>query len=295
MNADRNAGRMPIATAAALIVVVACLAPAAAQTGAAPGEPQAKRMEAAPDALDGVGITEHLDATIPLDLEFVDENGDTVRLGDYFDGERPVILNLVYYSCPMLCNLILNGQVDALKNMDEDWTAGGRFEIVTVSIDPVETPRLARLKKESYLEGYGRPEAGAGWHFLTGKEENILALADAVGFGYQYVEDRNEFAHGAAIFVITPDARISRYLYGVMFEPATLRLALLEASEGKIGSVVDRVLLYCFHYDSVEGRYAVAAMKLMRFGGFVTLAVLGTAVAVFWRREARRKRERHAS
>lgn len=273
--------------------VLAILLPAAgaaqAQTGHAPAEPEAKRIEAAPQELEGVGITEHLNAKIPLDLEFVDENGNTVRIGDYMDGDKPVILNLVYYSCPMLCNLILNGMVDGLREVD--WTPGQEFEIVSVSINPLETPKLAKLKKQNYLKSYQREGAGAGWHFLTGKEENIRVLADAVGFGYRYVEERNEYAHGAALFVLTPDGRLSRYLYGVMFEPRTLRMSLLEASEGKIGNVVDRVILYCFHYDASEGKYSLAAFRLMQVAGLATLVVLAIVLATFWHRERKKTAE----
>jgi len=262
--------------AAAVILSALSAAPAAAE-----------RMEAAPAGLEAAGITEKLDAQVPLDLEFVDEDSMTVRLGDYFPGDRPVILNMGYYACPMLCGLVLNGLVVGLKDLE--WTPGQEFEIVTVSIDPREGPRLANLKKDSYLTQYGRPSARAGWHFLTGEEENLRALADAVGFGYVFNEQRQEWMHAAALFVLTPDGRVSRYLYGVEFDARTLRLSLVEASEGKIGSSVDRFLLFCFHYDSSVGRYGPAARRLMSLAGAVIVAALGLFLIRLWRRDRRGK------
>jgi protein SCO1/2 len=247
----------------------------------------AQRQEPLPKDLEGVGISEHPGARLPLDLEFTDEDGRPVRLAQYFPGDRPVILTLGYYSCPMLCTLVLNGLVDGLKAVA--WTPGREFNIVTVSIDPRETPTLAKLKKENYLTEYGRVGAAAGWHFLTGREENIRKLADAVGFGYRYVKERGQYAHAAAIFVIAPDGRIARYLYGVLYQPKTVHLALAEAGQGKIGTTVDQVLLYCFHYDAQEGRYVLAATNLMRFGGATTALVVGVWLLTSWRRGARRQ------
>jgi protein SCO1/2 len=257
----------------------------AASTGAA-----AERMEPLPKQLEGVGITEHPGAVVPKDLEFVADDGRTVRLGDYFDGKRPVVLNLGYYRCPMLCGLVLSGLLQGMKELP--WTAGREFEVVTVSIDPRETATLARLKKETYLGEYGRPGAAAGWHFLTGREENIRKLADAVGFGYRYVPEREEFAHAAALFVATPDGRLARYLYGVLYAPGTLRMALTEAGQGKVGTTGDRILLACFHYDSNEGRYVVAATRLMRIGGGATALVVGGWLLVQWRRSGRKPGQR---
>jgi len=263
------------AWAAAVVLFVVAL-PASAQ-----------RQEPLPKDLEGVGISEHPGAKLPPDLEFTDEHGKTVRLGQYFDGRRPVILTLGYYRCPMLCTLVLNSLVDGLKDLP--WTPGQQFEIVTVSIDPTETPTLARLKKQNYLEEYGRAGAAGGWHFLTGREENIRKLADAVGFGYRYVEERGEYAHAAAIFVVTPDGRLAKVLYGVLYQPKTLRLALTEAGEGKVGTTTDQLLLYCFHYDAQEGRYVLAATNIMRFGGATTALIVGLWLAASWRRGARRK------
>jgi protein SCO1/2 len=243
----------------------------------------AQRGEPLPTELEGVGITEHLDARVPLDTTFDDETGKQVTLGSYFVKDRPVILTLNYFTCPMLCTLILNGMTDAMKEIP--WTPGRQFEIVTVSFDPTETPTLARLKKKSYLEAYGRPDAAAGWHFLTGEEESIRALTDAVGFKYRWDDTEKQFAHAAAIFILTPDGHISRYLYGVQFEPKDLRLALLEASSGKIGSPMDQVLMYCYHYDASSGRYSIAAQQIMKIGGILTVLVLAGWLIGFWLRE----------
>jgi len=250
----------------------------------------AERMEPLPKQLEGVGITEHPGAQVPLDLEFVAEDGKPVRLRSYFDGKKPVILNLGYYRCPMLCGLVLSGLLQGLK--ETAWSVGREFEVVTVSIDPLETPTLARLKKESYLAEYGRPGAAAGWHFLTGREESIRKLADAVGFGYRYVPERGEYAHAAVLFMATPDGHIARYLYGVLYAAGTLRMALTEAGQGKVGTTADRILLTCFHYDAEQGRYVVAAMTLMRTGGGVTVLVVGGWLLARWRRDARKPRER---
>ena len=238
--------------------------------------------------LEGVGITEHLDEMIPLDIEFVDESGEKVMLGSYFDGEKPVLLILAYYECPMLCNLVVNGAVDAMKEID--LTPARDFEIVTVSFNPAETHTLAKLKKQNYVKDLGVPGAAGGWHFLTGRESNIRKLTDAVGFGYRWNEKRGEYAHSAALFILTPEGKLSRYLYGIMYEPETLRLSLLEASRGKIGTALDQLILYCFHYDSSAGKYSPHAINIMRLGGVLTLLVLGTTLSVFWlskRRSAR--------
>jgi protein SCO1/2 len=239
-------------------------------------------------ALEEVGVEEHLDAKLPLDLEFVDENGGTVTLGDYFDGSRPVILTLNYYRCPMLCGLMLNGVVDGLEQMD--WSPGVEFEMVTVSIDPLETPELAKAKKQNYLKRYQRPSAARGWHFLTGKQSRITRLAETVGFGYTYDAESDQYAHAAVIFVATPDGRVARYLYGIEYPPKDLKLALLEASEGKIGGALDQLILYCYHYDPESRRYAPVAMNIMRVGGSATALLLGASLGTLWIREWRRKK-----
>jgi protein SCO1/2 len=247
-------------------------------------------MEPLPEDLEGVGITEHLDEQIPLDLEFKNSDGRTVRLGEFFDQDRPVLLSLIYYRCPMLCTLVLNGMVDALK--ESDLVPGTDFDLLTVSFDPVETPTLARLKKQTYLQEYGVPEAGTSWHFLVGDQDAVSVLTEAVGFRYRWNDERKEFAHQAAIYVLTPDGKISRYLYGIMFEPKTLRLSLIEAGRGQIGSPLDQIILYCFHYDANSGKYSLAAMNIMRVAGILTVLVLGSTLSVQWLRGSRRKKSK---
>jgi protein SCO1/2 len=254
-------------------------------------EEPADRADPLPDELEGVGVEEKLNAQLPLETPFLNEQGKEVKLGNFFQGNKPVLLTLVYYRCPMLCNLILNGVIDAMKPLDI--MPGEDFEIVTISFDPLETPQLAQFKKQNYLQEYGKPEAAQGWHFLTGKEKNIQAVADAVGFHYKYNTETEEYMHASSIFICTPDGRISRYLYGIMYDPQTLRLSLIEASEGKIGSTLDQILLYCFHYDSATGRYAPVAMNIMRAGGALTFLILAAVLSVFWRRESIMKRFRN--
>jgi protein SCO1/2 len=260
----------------------------AAALAAAAGVAPAQLANQAVPALDKVGVEEHLDASLPLELEFLDEAGRTVRLGDFFDGARPVILTLNYYRCPMLCGLQLNGVVAGLEEVD--WTPGVEFEMVTVSIDPLETPELAQAKKENYLKRYQRPAAARGWHFLTGRQDNIERLAETVGFGYTYDVASGQYAHAAAIFVITPDGRVARYLYGIEYPPKSLKLALMEASEGKIGSAFDQLIMYCYHYDPASRRYAPVAMNIMRVGGGATALLLGLTLGTWWLRESRRRR-----
>lgn len=233
--------------------------------------------EEIPIELKGVGITEHLGAHISLDLEFTNENGKTVPLSKYFEGDLPVILTLVYYECPQLCTFVLNGLVSSLKKMK--WTVGEKFKIVTISIDPTETSELAIQKKKVYLEKYGRKNAEVNWHFVTGSEENIKQLANEIGFGYRYDDDQKQFAHSAAIYVLTPDGKISRYLYGITYKPRDVKLALLEASKGKIGNVVDRLLMFCYHYDPQGRKYALFATNVMKGAGGIT--VLGIGLMVF--------------
>jgi protein SCO1/2 len=250
----------------------------------------AQQVEPVPGDLEGVGITQKLDEQVPLDLQFRDENGRIVELGQYFRQDRPVLLSLVYYNCPMLCNLVLEGLLDVLEDLE--WLPGREFEIVTVSIDPHEKPELAQMKKRNYLKSYGRPEAGAGWHFLTGEPDSIRTLADSVGFRYRYLPETGEFAHSAAVIVLTPTGKVSRYLFGVRHDPKTLRLSLVEAADGKIGSPIDQFLLYCYRYDAQEGRYAPVAMRLMRLGGGLTALILGVVLAGLWRRDNRKRHDR---
>lgn len=272
----RGGGASPARVLGVLTVVAMAAVPAYAQ-----------RTEPLPAQLEGVGIEEQLGAQVPLGLVFTADDGRRVRLGELITGERPVLLTLVYYRCPMLCGLVLNGLVDALK--DVKLNAGRDFDIVTASIDPLETATLARLKKQSMLREYGRPEAAAGWSFLTGDEASIRALADSVGFGYRWVEERKEYAHAAAVMVLTPEGTMSRYLYGVLYEPRTVRLALAEAGVGTVASVTERFLLYCLHYDANQGRFVVAARNIMKLGGFITAAVVGVWLGrAWWARGGRR-------
>ena len=255
----------------------------------AAGVAQAQLADQVPEQLEEVGVEEHLDAKLPLRLEFRDEVGEVVTLGDYFDGTKPVILTLNYYKCPMLCGLQLNGLLEGLKDLE--WTPGQEFELVTVSINPLETPALAAEKKQNYINRYERPSAAAGWHFLTGKEPEIRQLASTLGFGYTLDRTTGEYAHAAAIFVSTPDGRVARYLYGIEYPERRLRLALMEASEGEIGSAMDQLIMYCFHYDPSSRRYSPVAMNIMRLGGGATAVVLVLTVGATWWREARRRRK----
>ena len=234
-----------------------------------------------------VGVTEHLNEQIPLDLEFVDSKGKAVKLSEYFDGQRPVVLTLNYSDCPMLCSLQLDGLFDGLKSMK--WDLGDQYRMVTVSIDPKERPSERRMTRDKYLRLYERAGAGAGYAFLTGKNDQIKKLADAVGFHYRYVPETGQYAHVAVTMICTPDGRLSRYLDGVEYDPQTLRMSLLEASEGKIGSPVDHLFLYCFQYDAASGKYGPSAFKLMRLGAGAMVLVVGGVLFVFWRREYRRR------
>lgn len=268
----------------AALAALFCLAPAAPVT--------AQRIETAPTELEGVGVTEHLDAQIRLDAPFLDSDGSKATLKDYFDGTRPVVLTLNYSNCPMLCSLQLTGLFEALEKMD--WDLGENFQMITVSIDPKELPQRAQLTKEKYLKTYGRPGVAGGWHCLTGREAQIKELAETVGFGYAYLPDADQYAHAAVTMICTPDGRVSRYLYGIQYDPQTVRLSLLEAAEGKIGSTLDRVLLFCFHYDATKGRYGPAAVKIMRAGGVLTMIGLGGMMLILWRRGAKRGRAKRA-
>jgi protein SCO1/2 len=250
----------------------------------------AQLADQVPEVLEEVGITEHLDAKLPLDLEFRNEDGDWVELGSFFDGERPVILTLNYYKCPMLCGLMLNGVVDGLEALD--WSPGEEFQMVTISINPLETPELARAKKQNYLKRLDRPAAAGGWHFMTGRELEINRLAETVGFSYTYDPVSKEYAHAAAIMICTPDGRVARYLYGIEYPAKRLKFGLLEAAEGSIGTTLDQLILYCYHYDPTNRRYTPVAMNIMRVGGGATALILGIALSGMWFREWRRKNKK---
>jgi protein SCO1/2 len=241
------------------------------------------KADAVPAQLQGIGIDQKLDSQVPLDLAFRDETGQPVKLERYFRSGRPVILTLVYYECPMLCTLVLNGLVSALRALSFD--AGEQFEIITVSFDPNETPQLAAAKKEAYLAEYRRPGAAEGWHFLTGDAAAIEGLSRSVGFRFRYDQEIQQFAHAAAIMVLTPGGRVARYFYGVEYAPRDLRLGLIEAAENRIGSAVDQLLLYCFRYDPHTGKYSAAILNIVRLGGVLTVLSLAGFVLAAVRRD----------
>jgi protein SCO1/2 len=239
---------------------------------------------ALPAALREIGFDQNIDQRVPLDTTFRNEAGATVRLGDYF-GVRPVVLVFAYYDCPMLCTQVINGLSSALGVMSLN--PGKDFEIVTVSFNPHDTPASATAKKAVYLERYRRPGAAEGWHFLTGDQPQIDRLTKAAGFRYAWDAETKQFAHPSGVIVLTPDGRLSRYLFGIEYGPRDLRLGIVEASEGKIGTPVDALLLYCYHYDPMTGRYGLAIMRTIRMAGAVTVLALGAFIFVMVRRERR--------
>ena len=256
-----------------LILFAACgVTPLAAQSS--------QSSSVRPPILRDVGIDQKLDQQIPLDLQFRDETGNTVRLGDYF-GQKPVILSLVYYNCPMLCTMVLNGLLESLKQLK--FNVGDQFNIVTVSFDPAEKPSLAAAKKAVYVGLYGRAGAPANWHFLTGEEKAIRQLTRAVGFRYNYDPQTKQYVHATGIMVLTPQGRLARYFYGIKYPAGSLRLGLVEASQGKIGSPVDEILLYCCQYDPQTGKYSLIISRAIKIAGGVTVLCLGTMILVLFR------------
>jgi len=243
----------------------------------------AEIVDRGPELLDEVGVEEHLGERVPLDLEFRHHSGRQVRLADFFRDDVPVILTLNYSSCPMLCSLQLDGLVDALSEVSLD--LGQDYRIVTVSIDPTESPLEARKTMQKYMQKYDREGVTSGWEFLVGRDEEIRALADAVGFRYRFVEESGEYAHTAVDMICTPDGRLSRYLYGVQLDPTTVRLSLVESSSGKIGTPMDQVILFCFRYDPESGSYAAFARNLMKVGGGGIVVILAMFLLVMIRRE----------
>jgi len=234
-----------------------------------------------PPGLKNVAIEQRLNEQIPPQLVFRDETGKTVRLEDYF-GKRPMILNLVYYQCPMLCGEVLSGLESALRVLKFD--IGEEFDVLTISFDPRETPEMASAKKAEFLKRYKRPRAEQGWHFLTGPQESIAALTKAAGFQYEYIEKTGQFAHATAIMILTPDGRISQYYYGVEFAPKDLRLGLVQASDNRIGTLVDQVLLYCYHYDPATGKYSAIITRIVRLSAIATILTLGVMFVALSRR-----------
>jgi len=249
-----------------------------AMSGVVLGQAQTARL---PAALRHVGIDQKMGAQVPLQAPFLDETGRTVTLQQYLG--KPVILALVYYQCPSLCNMILNGVVRSARELT--MTAGEQYDVVAVSFDPRETVEMAAAKREAYVKEYGR--GGSGWHFLTGPEPSSRILADAVGFHFAYDPMSNQYAHGSAIMILTPEGRVTRYFYGIQYPVRDLRLALVEASHDRIGSAVDQVLLYCYHWDPAQGKYGLVIMNALRVGGVVTLVVLVAFMLIMFRHDFR--------
>ena len=269
-----------------LALLTAAALPLSAQKWQEPGEVGALPPNVRPAQLVGVEVEEHLNLPVDLQLEFVAENGYPVKLGQYFHKGRPVVLNLVYYTCPMLCNLILNGQTEAMREIP--WTPGSEYEVVTISINPQEGYDISRQKKAVYLASYDRP--APGWHFLVDKDNNAKKLAEMVGYHYRYDPKIAQYAHPSAIMVLTPEGRVARYLYGVRYRARDLRFAIAEASEGRITNAIEKILLFCYHYDPKANAYVLFASNVMRGGGILTVVLL----AFYLRRMFRADRERTA-
>lgn len=280
----RRAGRAPGMILAALtLMMIGMTVSLRAQLYRDPGY---KMPLPTPKVVNEVGIDQKLDAQVPLDIPFRDETGKTVKFGDYF-GSKPVMLVFAYYECPMLCTEVLNGAVKALRPISFD--VGKEFDVVIVSINPKETPKLAAEKKATYVKQYKRPGTEGGWHFLTGDQPSIEALTKAAGFRYVYDPNTEQFAHAGGIMVLTPKGRLARYFYGVEYASNDLRLGLVEASNNKIGSAVDQILLLCYHYDPVTGKYGGLIIDTMQVAGIITLLALGSFVFIMLRRDRRKK------
>ena len=240
-----------------------------------------------PDELQKIDVQEHLGDVIPLDLEFTDHNGEKVTLEKYFNQGKPVLMTLAYYECPMLCTLVLNGMRKSADSLN--WTPGEEYQMITVSIDPREGADLARAKHEAYIESMQKDIAPEGWAFLVAEEDQSRTLADALGFQYYYVEDKDIYAHPAVSYVLTEEGKITRYLYGIDHNRREMRLALLEGSQGKVGSTADKILLYCYQYDPNADGYVLLAQNVMKLGGALTVVILGSVLGVFWWREKKHK------
>jgi protein SCO1/2 len=251
-------------------------------------DPSSGTANGIPEPLKKVGIEQRLGESLPLTAEFKDENGQIVKLGDYFGKGRPAIIALVYYECPMLCNQVLNGLTGTLKGISFD--AGKEFDVIAVSFDAKEfdKPDLAKNKKASYMERYGRPATEKGWHFLTGNQASIDAITQATGFKYEWDEKSNQFAHGSAIMLATPDGKLSRYFYGIDYAPRDVKLGIMESADSKVGSVADELMLYCFHYDPASGKYGFQILSVLRLTAIATVLGMGLMGFVFWRRNKSR-------
>ena len=243
-----------------------------------------------PPELKHVGVTEHLDGQLPMDTPFRDQDGKPVKLGDFFDGKRPVVLTFAYHTCPVLCGMVLNNEAQGLK--DIQWTLGKEYVAVTISIDPDETTEKTAAKRKSILMEYGRPAVPDGtWTFLTGDAKSIAAVANAAGFEYQYDERQKQWGHPSVVMIAKPDGRMARYLYGIEFPGNDLRLGLLEASQGRSMSTVEQIILYCYHYDPQGGKYVLVANRVMQVGAGAVAVVLFGILASLWIREIRRARQ----
>ncbi len=238
-----------------------------------------------PHEIEGVGIEEKLGQDLDLDLPFKDENGNDVTLRSYINGTRPVIISPIYYNCPGLCNFHLNGLTEGLQKVD--WNPGEKFDVVVVSFDSKEGPELAKNKKINYMKMYNRPNSENGWHFLTASEEVVQKFTQSIGFKFKWNESSNEWSHASAAIVASPQGKISRYLPGILFEPQNIKLALTEAGEGKVGSIIDSLVLYCFQYNPHKSEYTLAAFKLMKVGAFLMVIVLALWLLPVWIRSFR--------
>lgn len=263
---------------------LAVLAAGLVSLSAAPSEAQVLRKNLLPEQ-EGVGIVERRGEQVPLDLTFKDSFGKTVRLGDYFDGTRPVILVMAYYTCPLLCTKVLN-EVQATLNQLK-WTAGDQYRIVTISFDHRNTTQEARTKQQTYLSGYARDVNESAWPFLTGDVENIRALASAVGYHYKFLPDQGEFSHPSSLIFLTPTGKVNTYLERMDFPVMEVRLALSEAAEGRVGSIFDRVVAFCFVYDHTQGKHTIAAQRIMMFGGVAIMIAVGSFIGVMARSRSR--------
>jgi protein SCO1/2 len=294
-NASRRAATRRLAILVCILHSAFCMTDVAAQQQ--PGMPGSMGFTGGivasnvPPKIEQVTFKQRLGERLPLDARFTDESGRAVTLGQYF-GSKPVIVAFVYYQCPMLCPLVMNGISSALTVVP--FTPGKEFDVVLISFDPRDTPEAANAKKRAHLQHWGANQTVNGWHFLTGTEPEIKRVADAAGFTYQWDEETQQFAHVSGLLVATPDGRLARYFYGVEFSPKDLRLALVDSGQGRLGSVVDELLLYCFHYDPADGKYGAAFMNIVRLGGVLTVGlIVGFIVLMRWR-ESRHVAERHA-
>jgi protein SCO1 len=285
---QQNVKRWAVRVSSFLLLTACCLLPSVRAQYAQPPVRTATTSSTAAPILKDIRIEQHLGGQLPLDAKFEDEAGQTVKLGDYFNKQRPAVLALVYYNCPMLCNQVLAGLIGSVREVGLE--PGRDFDVVVVSFDPREGPPDAQKKKQLVLGDYRKPATAAGWHFLTGDKTEIDAVADAVGFRYAFDAQTNQFAHASGIMVATPQGKLSHYFYGIEYPPKDLRLGLVEASAGKIGSPVDQLLLYCYHYDPETGRYGPTIMNILRLAGVLTVFALVALILILRRYKPRPER-----